>query len=199
MDNKIKIGIAVGIAAIAIGLASPLFYDTEVNESLPQTLEKIETGLTYEKFVSMDNEQRQQIVQKMPENIKEMIMKKAETMTINVSENMPGSDSSKIIVLKSGEFKGLLGHNAKGVAKIIQVNNEVFLRFEDFEVTNGPDLHVYLTDLDGNVHNGIHLEKLKGSKGNQNYSLADIDFKKYSAVVVYCQPFSVHFGQANLE
>ena len=72
-----------------------------------------------------------------------------------------------------------------------------YLRFEDFEVTNGPDLRVYLTN-NGDVHGGLHLEKLKGSIGDQNYSLENIDADKYDTVVVYCQPFGVHFGQAKL-
>jgi len=38
------------------------------------------------------------------------------------------------------------------------------LRFEDFQVTNCPDLRVYLTN-DGDIKTGVHLEKLKGSKG----------------------------------
>ena len=60
---------------------------------------------------------------------------------------------------------GLKGHDAVGIAKIIQVNDDdIFLRFEDFQVTNYPDLRVYLTN-DGDVKTGVHLEKLKGSKG----------------------------------
>ena len=72
-----------------------------------------------------------------------------------------------------------------------------FLRFEDFTVTNGPDLRVYITPS-GDVKNGIHLEKLKGSKGDQNYSLDGIDVGVYDTVVIYCQPFGVYFGQAEL-
>ena len=75
--------------------------------------------------------------------------------------------------------------------------DNTFLRFEDFQVTNGPDLRVYLTN-DGDVKTGLHLEKLKGSKGNQNYSLENINFEQYDTVVIYCQPFGVHFGQATL-
>ena len=32
------------------------------------------------------------------------------------------------------------------LAKILSVNNNQFLRFENFNITNGPDLHVYLTN-----------------------------------------------------
>ena len=195
--RSIKIAIGIVILAIVIGLASPLFYETEIDEPLPSELNKLEEGLTFEKFTSMENDKRQEIVNQMPENVKDMIMQKAADMTTIISEEMTDDESSKIKILQSGEFVGLRGHDAVGTAKIIQVMDNTFLRFEDFQVTNGPDLRVYLTN-DGDVKTGLHLEKLKGSKGNQNYSLENINFEQYDTVVIYCQPFGVHFGQATL-
>jgi len=194
--------IGIIVAAVAIGgfLASPLFYETEVNEPLPVALDEIESGLTFEKFTEMPDEQREPIVEKMSEEVKDMIMDKAAPMIIPVSETMDEmvKDSEPSIeILKSGTFEGLAGHDAEGIAKIIQVNDMNFLRFENFQVTNGPDLRVYITP-DGDVKNGIHLEKLKGSKGDQNYSLDGIDVSVYDTVVIYCQPFGVYFGQAQL-
>ncbi|WP_316506255.1 DM13 domain-containing protein [Nitrosopumilus sp.] len=212
MNKGVPIAIGVGIVVVAIGLASPLFYETEINEPLPTALDNMEEGLTFEKFATMEDDvERQEIVDRMSSNVKDMIMEKASTMTRDVSEGMDemmtSSDVSQdspsapaFSILKSGEFVGLVGHAAQGTAKIIQVgeSENVFLRFENFEVTNGPDLRVYLTNSEGDVKSGVHLEKLKGSKGDQNYSLANVDFEKYDAVVIYCQPFGVHFGQANL-
>ncbi len=100
-------------------------------------------------------------------------------------------------LLKMGEFEGLAGHSAKGTAKILKIGDSTLLRFEPFEVTNGPDLRVYLTQ-DGDVKNGIQLDKLKGSKGHQHYFLENIDYNVYDTVVIYCQPFGVYFGQAQL-
>ena len=78
---------------------------------------------------------------------------------------MTDDNTSKLETLQLGEFVGLKSHDAVGIAKIIQVNdNNTFLRFEDFQVTNCPDLRVYLTN-DGDIKTGVHLEKLKGSKG----------------------------------
>jgi len=200
MSKFIIIAIIVAIAAIGGYLASPLFYETEVNEPLPTALNQIEPGLTFEKFTEMPDEQREPIVEKMSEEVKDMIMEKATPMIILVSETMDEmvKDSEPgIEILKSGTFEGLAGHDAEGIAKIIQVNDMTFLRFENFQVTNGPDLRVYMTS-DGDVKNGIHLEKLKGSKGDQNYSLDGIDVSVYDTVVIYCQPFGVYFGQAEL-
>ena len=200
MHKGAIIGIIAAVIAIGGFLASPLFYETEVNEPLPVALNEIEEGLTFEKFVEMEDEKRETLVEKIPEDVEEMIMEKAAAMVILVSEpmdEMTQDSDSTFDLLKSGMFEGLVGHNAEGTAKIIQVNDMTFLRFENFQVTNGPDLRVYITP-DGDVKNGIHLEKLKGSTGDQNYILENIDVGVYDTVVIYCQPFGVYFGQAEL-
>ena len=197
MHKGALIGIIAAVVAVGGFLASPLFYETEVNEPLPVALDNVEPGLTFEKFSEMPDEERQIIVEKMPEETKDMIMEKAAPMVTPVSETMDEMTKDSVEILKSGTFEGLAGHDAEGVAKIIQANDMSFLRFENFQVTNGPDLRVYLTS-DGDVKNGIHLEKLKGSKGSQNYSLDNIDVGIYDIVVIYCQPFGVYFGQAEL-
>jgi len=195
MQKGIKIGIIAAIIAVGIGLASPLFYETEVDEPLPVALNKIEEGLTYEKFTSMDQEKRLPLVEKMPENVKGMIMEKVATITNTISEEM--GQETNLQILKTGKFEGLVGHHAEGTAKIIQAGDQKYLRFENFEVTNGPDLRVYITP-DGDIKNGIHLDKLKGSRGSQNYILESIDTDTFDTVVIYCQPFGVYFGRANL-
>jgi len=198
MKKGALIGIIAAVVVIGGLLASPLFYETEIDEPLPVVLDKIEPGLSLVNFSNMDDEPRQVLVEKMPEKVKEMVMEESAKLPKSVSEGMDmmGQEQS-IVLVKSGDFEGLAGHNAEGLAKIIQVNDMTFLRFEDFQVTNGPDLRVYITP-DGDVKKGIHLEKLKGSKGSQNYELIGIDIEQYNTVVIYCQPFGVYFGQAEL-
>ena len=196
MKKGVWIAIIVGVVVIiGIGFSSPLFYETSIDESLPSKLNDMEEGLTFEKFVSMDDSARQPIVDSMSSEVQEMIIQKAATMTTNISEEI--ADSENLRVIQVGEFEGLIGHDASGIAKMLQVSDSIYLRFEDFQVTNGPDLRVYLTN-NGDVKTGLHLEKLKGSKGNQNYLLEGVDWQKYDTVVIYCQPFGVHFGQAIL-
>ena len=194
-------GIIIGviIAAVVIGggvLASPLFYETEVNEPLPVALNEIQEGLTLEKFSNMDEESRSVIVDSMSEKVRNMIMDESAKSVRVVSEEMNEVSGPKI--LKTGEFEGLAGHKAQGDAKILDADGSKFLRFENFEVTNGPDLRVYITQ-GGDVKEGIHLDKLKGSKGDQNYLVGDIDLNVYDTVVIYCQPFGAYFGQAVLK
>ena len=80
------------------------------------------------------------------------------------------------------------------------------LRFEDFRVTNGPDLRVILaTHPDPQDRNDVHtrdyveLGKLKGNIGNQNYPLPEgLSPDGFGSVVIYCKPFQVVFSVAPL-
>ena len=197
MNKIILVGIIIGIIIVSGGLASPLFYEDEINEPLPVALDKIKPGMTLESFSSMEDSQRQSIIEKIPDKVRDMIMEESSKVTRTVSENMDEMEDNGVKLIKTGMFSGLAGHQAQGVAKFLEVNGESFLRFEEFSVTNGPDLRVYLTS-NGDIHDGIHLEKLKGSKGSQNYSLENIDIEIYDTVVIYCQPFGAYFGQAEL-
>lgn len=90
-------------------------------------------------------------------------------------------------------------HNAEGLAKVIYLGGESdVLRLEDFRVTNGPDLHVYLA-TDKQVSEFVDHGRLKANNGNQNYDLPEgTDLAKYDTVVIWCKAFSVFFGGAEL-
>ena len=204
--KAVAIAVIIGTAAIGIYyLAGPLFYDTVVDEPLISgALSELQKDLTYDKFVNMVDDQRKALVDKMPLETIDLVMAEAKKLTTIVSEDMqemiakvaPNSQETPKFS-KLGAFQGLKGHEATGKAEVISVGDISFLRFEDFEVTNGPDLHVYMTK-NGDVDSGIDLGKLKGNKGNQNYPLGEIDTNVYNTVVIYCQPFHVYFASAKL-
>ncbi|HSD04898.1 MAG TPA: DM13 domain-containing protein [Nitrosopumilaceae archaeon] len=205
MLKGITIAIIIGTAAIGTYyLAGPLFYDRITNEPLPQALSNLQKDLTYDKFVNMVDEQRSALVQKMPQDTIDLVMEEAKKFTVTASETMqdmiakiaPDADEAPKFS-KLGTFEGLKGHQAKGKAEVISVGDISFLRFEEFEVTNGPDLHVYMTK-NGDVSTGIDLGQLKGNKGDQNYALDNINTDVYNTVVIYCQPFHVYFASAKL-
>lgn len=189
-------GIAVAVVVAGV-LSAPLFYDVEVDEPLPVLAGE---GMTLEEFSNMADEERQMLVTRMSDGEKDAIMDEAAGMGVEVSEGMDemagGSDGS-LMVVGSGEFEGLYGHRASGTAKIISVGDQTYLRFEDFSVTNGPDLKVYLTPT-GDISDGHLLADLKGSRGDQNYLLGEGDIEEAGYVVIYCQPFHVYFARAPL-
>lgn len=128
-----------------------------------------------------------------------------------VDEQLPPPDTvadekvaSEPMIELSGTFKDADNfHRGSGTATVFTLpDGKRVLRFEDFTVTNGPDLSVYLVRSgDGNVDSGfLDLGKLKGNKGNQNYDIPEgTDLSAYRSVVIWCVPFGVTFATATLQ
>ena len=118
------------------------------------------------------------------------------------------AQSPQPILLASGQFGAVDSfHKGEGKALVIKLpDGRRFLRFEDFRVTNGPDLYVYLSGHPAprnreQLHQGAAFEvaRLKGNIGNQNYDLpADLDLSKFKSAVIYCKQFGVVFSTAEL-
>lgn len=118
----------------------------------------------------------------------------------------PTAVPSQPVVLKSGRFHPV-GAKVAGTATIYRLaDGRRILRLENFSVTNGPDLYVYLSAaLDANDDKTIldnpyvNLGKLKGNKGNQNYELpANVDLGRFHSVSIWCKQFSHNFAMAPL-
>jgi hypothetical protein len=113
---------------------------------------------------------------------------------MNINQSIPNSGLI-------GNFIGVGDkiHKAEGLAKILTLSNgSQILRLEDFRSTNGPDVHLYLS-TDKQASAFIDLGRLKANIGNQNYQIPlDTDFNKYKYVLIWCKPFSVLFGSAQL-
>lgn len=206
MKDKTKIIIGIIIAAIVIPIGiytiSPLFINTEINEPLPPLLSS-ESSIGFEKFMTMKEDEKINAAKKMTKKEKDMIMRTAaeqnttidETMTMNINQSTP--NTTGLIGNFIGVGDGI--HKAEGLAKILTLSNgSQILRLEDFRSTNGPDVHLYLS-TDKQASDFIDLGRLKANIGNQNYQIPlDTDFNKYKYVLIWCQPFSVLFGSAQL-
>ena len=125
---------------------------------------------------------------------------------VNEQFPMDTSAASGPMSLAKGNFKSL-AHETKGVATIYKLaDGKQTLRLTEFETSNGPDVHVYLTAAE--VAKGsdavkaagfVDLGSMKGNKGDQNYDVpADVDLTKYKNVTIWCARFGVNFGLAPL-
>lgn len=110
----------------------------------------------------------------------------------------PGSD----ITTYGGTFVGVNDgiHNAEGSARALPRSDDGYvLRLENFYSTPGPDLYVYLS-TDKGIDDHINLGSLKANRGDQNYDIpAGTDLDRYDHVLVWCKPFGVLFGSAQLQ
>jgi hypothetical protein len=108
--------------------------------------------------------------------------------------------------LARGTFEGVGGHAGEGTATIIPLpDGSALLRFEDFGVTAGPDLYVYLVGAANPATSGdfgeyVDLGLLESNVGNQEYAIpSDVDVGQYQSVVIYCLAYDVLFATATFE
>jgi hypothetical protein len=207
----VKIGVIAAVVIIvglgAYYLASPLFISTEVDELLPTTAVESEA---YQRFVSMNEEEKMQAAKQMSIQERDQIMATASKVNNSIDESMDqvqqqtqnNAATTTTNVLRTGSFVGVGDgiHNAEGTAKVIPLQDgSNILRLEDLRVTNGPDLYVYL-GTDKSASDFVNVGKLKANNGNQNYDIpTETDLTKYDTVLIWCRPFSVLFGSAELE
>lgn len=217
MRKSVKIGIISAIVIIvgsgAYYLVSPLSISTKVNEPLPTSSVQSES---FQKFVAMNEEEKMQAAKQMSSQERDEIMSVAARVNNSLDEPMdqtllqqqpqPQNNTTSTTntgqdILRTGTFVGAGDgiHNAEGIAKIIPLQDgSNILRLENLHVTNGPDLYVYLaTDI--NASDFVSLGKLKANNGNQNYDIpSQTELTKYDNTLIWCRPFSVLFGSAEL-
>lgn len=94
---------------------------------------------------------------------------------------------------------GTTGHPASGQLEVIHSQGEKLLRFNEYDGTNGPDLHVYLaTDLDATDY--LDLGPAKGNQGTLIYGMPlDVDLTEYKYVLTWCKAFGVLFDYAEIQ
>jgi hypothetical protein len=214
----IKVGIISAIVIIIVGtgtyyLISPLFISTEVNEPIPKGTVQSES---FQRFIAMSEEEKMKAAKQLSPQERDQIMSAAAKVNNSLDESMDqaqleqqsqpqnttATTTSTIQgTLRTGSFVGVGDgiHNAEGIAKVIPLQDRSnILRLENLHVTNGPDLYVYIA-TDKSASDFVSLGKLKANNGNQNYDIpSETDLTKYDTVLIWCRPFSVLFGSAEL-
>lgn len=123
-----------------------------------------------------------------------------------VSEQLPvGFELSE---QRSGTFRDVDGaHRGSGKAQVlVSEAGAALLRFTEFEVTNGPDLEVWLVkdpdpkkSADVSGSQWLSLGPLRGNKGDQTYVFPEgTDTAEWGSVVIWCEQFGVLFSVATL-
>ena len=203
-----KIVIPVGVAGIAVvaylafgvfGLHT-LFVDDVVDEAVPV----FDSGLTGD---AIDPATREEMDQAMADagTSDDVVMDEDDPMP-EAQDEASSEEEMEVFTVVSGEFVGR-SHPAVGDALVLNDGSEQrFLRFENFETDNGPDLNVFLSagataDGDAGLFDDdfVDLGDLKGNIGPQNYEIpVDVDLDRYRTVVIWCVRFGVAFGAADL-
>ncbi len=201
--KSVLIGIILATGVIgAYYTISPSVNITVGESKLHSSLNEIQEGLTFDKFTKLDEVQQMDLVSQMSSETILAILEESKKTQTYINEDMSPIISAaetfdEIKRQNIAQFKGLKGNFVTGNAVIITTNDNTFLRFEDFAVTNGPSLHVFMTKS-GDVKNGIDVGLLKANNGNQNYDITGVDTKQYSVIVIYSSVFERYYASANL-
>lgn len=218
--------IAIVIASGVTYAISPYFTESTINEEFP-VLKGSEMGNQMEKTVDNLQDTMEEMNQVIVnnENLRESedmmeIMGDLEDSIVSMNEmvdDMMGvepemdmmeemmateemMDENSIALEYEGMFVGVGDgvHDAEGSASVYTVGDQTVLRLEDFAATNGPALKVYLA-TDKTASDYVSLGALKANRGNQNYDIeAGVDLSMYDTVLIWCEPFRVLFGSADI-
>ncbi len=108
------------------------------------------------------------------------------------------------VELARGRFEDA-EYSTTGLARVLQLADGTrVLRLEGLATSDGPDLHVWISNQPSGGAWGsydddryIRLGPLKATNGNQNYPIpADADLRGMTTVVIWCDRFDVAFGTA---
>ena len=136
-------------------------------------------------------------------------------LSTRVEENLPGvpgaggAAPSEVRRLKSGLLQDADSfHKGSGEATILRAaDGSALLRLDRITVTNGPDLHVFLTphpkpatQSEAQTTGYVDLGPLKANPGSHNYPIPGAtNLDAQQSVVIYCLPFNVVFSTARLQ
>ena len=114
-------------------------------------------------------------------------------------------------VLKRGSFVGTSGYDVSGTVLLMRDGEGLFLRFENYSQTQGPDVFVYVTpsptpDTRAEITAGTKVPIAGGAddgestkEGTFTQRLPDtVSVEDIDGVGIWCERFSTPFGYAEL-
>jgi len=196
MNRIIKLLLGIVVLAAAWFFVSPLFIDRSVDESFDLVLD--DGQLNIKGIMAMPADEQRAM---MPD----IMTAAAKAPDRSMTEGMPVEGPA---IVARGQFVDAdVVHKGSGQATLYALpDGKRVVRLEDFRVTNGPALVVYLakhpapTEARHVADDGyVNLGELKGNVGNQNYVVpAGTNIDDYNSVVIWCELFGVLFSPAAL-
>ena len=118
--------------------------------------------------------------------------KEEQASTVVINETV---DTSAVLKYSGLFTSGPFG-TVTGKAEVYELNAMFVLKISNFNTTNGPALHVYLSKEAMPV-NYIDLGSLKSTNGSQVYNIPAMpDFSQYKYISIHCVDFNHLFGSA---
>lgn len=187
--------VVIGVLAIGVFGVHTAFIDDVVDEAGPV----FDSGAAGDEPTTGD-----EMAPATGDDVDERVAEMADAPTTTAA-------ATEIVTLAEGAFEGRGRYSSSGTAVVLGDGSEQrFLRFEDdFEVSNGPDLFVYLGTGSPDYFDAdewVDLGVLTGNIGSQNYEIPashpstgePIDLDRFDHVAVWCRRFDSTFAIARL-
>jgi hypothetical protein len=113
--------------------------------------------------------------------------------------------------LATGRFEGKTGHRCSGRVELVRDSSDHYLRFVEYEQTQGPDVFLYVCpapdpDTASEVDAGRKVLVDGGADGGESTKTGtflqrlpgDVDVTSIQGVAVWCDDFRTPFGAATL-
>lgn len=89
--------------------------------------------------------------------------------------------------------------DVSGTVSVWETPADRFVRFENFETHNGPNLHIILS-TDFGIEDSVDIGQILVTKGSGNYYIGNnIDTTKYNHVLVWSRDFDILFSYGVLK
>lgn len=118
---------------------------------------------------------------------------------------------SQAVEIARGTWSGRAGHSASGTVILLQNGSSAWLRFEGFEMTNGPAVYLYLStsgepDSQAEIGESWRLPITGGADGGEltkrgefNQALPEgFDVSRVRGLGAWCDDFRVPFAVATM-
>ncbi len=104
---------------------------------------------------------------------------------------------------RTGEFTARAGtsYQVMGTVTLKRLDSgRLSVEFADnFSTSNGPRLHVYLSESQRVTGSSVDLGALQSTTGAQAYTVSsEVTLEQFNYVLIHCVPFNVSFGFAQL-
>ena len=101
-------------------------------------------------------------------------------------------------VVGRGGLQGI-DHRASGDVLLVRSTEGYIVRLQSLAVEPGPDYHVHVVPgaERRNPDGGVHLNRLRGNRGNQNYPVpTTVGLQRPFTVLIWCRAFAVPIAAA---
>ncbi len=224
------LAVALGVLAVAYFEPHKLWIDEEINEDFPApvavattttapppteapstTAPPATTAVADQVATTTSAENADEVAEEQPPVTTEAPSETTTTTAPTTTTTPPTTTTTEAlpqgpVLLSSSEWISL-GHPGTGTVLVYrQPDGSHVLRFEDLDVSNGPDLLVILSASplvdDRGAYSAVDyfsLGDLKGNKGNQNYEVpVEVNLDEFQTVAIWCRRFNYTFNAADI-